>query len=355
LTAEHKKKEKMEPSRLVWIVVAALALVALTLSVTRKKRALYMVVKGAEGFGDRLQCLLQAIRYARKSDRRLVVDWRDDHWCHDGATGFDEYFELVGISSASFAELKGAIDDGEAIAPAQWSPDVVCDPTQVSELYAYDEFVDEPSTARCVVHPGVKFRAWHCADASSVRARPWLAERVLRAFASIPTKYTAVHLRGGDRLARLVAEHRTTRRAYVEEMRAKAGPGPVVIVSDDAGLVEEYERQCAAAGSTRPRLSGLTPPAKCVDGAAGTHLNGAGSLQCPFLTKRELNANAVCDFVVLSHADRVVADGNSLFSRMAQCVAYPAFGIRTRERTWGSSEQRTSRAETSGSGSSGAK
>ena len=322
---------KWRHPRLVWIVVAALALVALTLSVTRKKRALYMVVKGAEGFGDRMQCLLQAIRYARKSDRRLLVDWRDDHWCHDGATGFDAYFELVGISSASFAELKGAIGDGEAIVPARWTPDVVCAPTPVSELYAYEEFVDAPSTARCVVHPGVKFRAWHCADASSVRALPWLAERVMRAFEAIPSKYTAVHLRGGDRLARLIAEHRTTRRAYVAEMRSKAGPGPVVIVSDDAALVEEYERQCAADGSTKPRRSGLTPPARCVDGAAGTHLNGAGSLQCPFLTKRELNANAVCDFVVLCHAERVVADGNSLFSRMARCVAYPAFGIRTRE------------------------
>ena len=55
------------------------------------------------------------------------------------------------------------------------------------------------------------------------------------------------------------------------------------------------------------------------------------ALPCPWLTKRELNANAVCDFVVLSHADRVVADGVSLFSQMARCVPYPAFGIRTRK------------------------
>ena len=313
-----------------WIIlIAALALVALTLSVTRKPRVLYMVVKGAEGFGDRLQCLLQSIRYARRSGRRLLVDWRDDHWCHDGATGFDAYFELAGVGTSSFSELKDALDDGQTIFPAKWTPDVVAEPTPVAGLYAHDAFVDAPSSARCVVHPGVKFREWRCADASSVRAAPWLAERVKRAFSDLPDQYTAVHLRGGDRLARLVAEHATTRHAYVTEMRGRAGPGPVVLVSDDAGLVAEYERQCEAAGARRPRVSGLTPPARCVDGAAGTHLNGAESLPCPFLTKRELNANAVCDFVLLCHADRVVADGSSLFSQMARCVAYPAFGIRT--------------------------
>jgi hypothetical protein len=320
-------------ARMWCMLVAALVLVALTLSVTRKPRVLYMVVKGAEGFGDRTQCLLQSIRYARRSGRRLVVDWRDEHWCHDGTTGFGEYFELVGVGTSSFPELKGALDDGQAIFPARWTAEALAAPTPVAELYTHGAFVDAPSTARCVVHPGVKFREWQCADASSVRAMPWLAERVRRAFGDLPATYAAVHLRGGDRLARLVAEGKTTRGAYVQEMRERAGPGPVVLVSDDAGLVVEYERQCEAAGARRPRVSGLTPPARCVDGAAGTHLNGAASLQCPFLTKRELNANAVCDFVLLCHAARVVADGNSLFSQMARCVAYPAFGIRTREGT----------------------
>jgi hypothetical protein len=87
----------MEPSRLVWIVVAALALVALTLSVTRKKRALYMVVKGAEGFGDRLQCLLQAIRYARKSDRRRGGGGGGPPTPPPRAPGLGAFLDLVGL------------------------------------------------------------------------------------------------------------------------------------------------------------------------------------------------------------------------------------------------------------------
>ena len=39
----------------------------------------FIVQKGIAGFGDRLQYLLQAITYAKATNRILVVDWRDTH------------------------------------------------------------------------------------------------------------------------------------------------------------------------------------------------------------------------------------------------------------------------------------
>eukprot|EP00438_Fugacium_kawagutii_P017958 Skav223150 [mRNA] locus=scaffold2431:62094:68143:- [translate_table: standard] len=38
----------------------------------------FVVHRGTEGFGDRLQQLLMAMRYARATGRALVTDWRDD-------------------------------------------------------------------------------------------------------------------------------------------------------------------------------------------------------------------------------------------------------------------------------------
>ena len=43
----------------------------------------FIVLKGMEGFGDRLQCLLQAIIYAQTTKRILVVDWSDFNWTHE--------------------------------------------------------------------------------------------------------------------------------------------------------------------------------------------------------------------------------------------------------------------------------
>ena len=317
------------------VVVVVLAVIALVLSTRKRaKPEMYVLVKGAEGFGDRMQCLLQAVRYAKRTARTLVVDWRDDHWCHDGRTGFGEFFTLIGVRSASIVDLVHALEDVPTVHPARWSPRAAVEPTRVADLYAHDAFSEqEPCTAKCVVHPGVKYRAWQCDDASHVRARPWLAARVARVFEGLSGEYTAVHLRGGDRLARRVADTGVSRAEYVASLRARVGPSEtVVLVSDDAGLVAEYTKQCVAANAPVPRVSGLTPPVECVARAEkGTHLARPTDISCPWLTKRELNANAVCDFVVLSHAARVVADGESLFSQMARCVAYPAFGIRTRK------------------------
>jgi hypothetical protein len=323
----------VRPTTIAAFVIAAIAVFVLSLAVSTSPLRSYVLLKGAEGFGDRLQCLLHAIRYARRSNRRLVVDWRDEHWCHDGRSGFDEYFEIIGVRAAGVDELAHALDYESTLSPTRWTRDAAIQRTPVADLYRYDAFVDEHSTATCVVHPGVRHRVWHCADAVHLRARPWLAERVRRAFDGVVGPYTAVHLRGGDRLARSVAEGATTREAYVAGLRARAlagGDGPVILVSDDAGLIAEYARQCAAAGSRAPRASGRAPPAACVDRDAGTHLTPAHGLPCAGVDKRALNADAVCDFVVLSHADRVVADGASLFSQMARCVPYPAFGIRAR-------------------------
>ena len=63
----------------------------------RYKSEKYTLLKGCEGFGDRLQCLLQAIEYCKKTGRTLIVDWEDEHWCHEEGKGFDYYFSISGL------------------------------------------------------------------------------------------------------------------------------------------------------------------------------------------------------------------------------------------------------------------
>lgn len=54
----------------------------------------FVILKGNAGFGDRLNTLLETIEYAQRTNRILVVDWRDSHWSHDGTTGFEHYFNI---------------------------------------------------------------------------------------------------------------------------------------------------------------------------------------------------------------------------------------------------------------------
>ena len=82
----------------------------------------FTLLKGCEGFGDRLQCLLQAIEYSEKTGRTLVVDWEDDDWCHEEGKGFDHYFSIDGIKSISLDKFKSIASDNQAMTtyPKGW-------------------------------------------------------------------------------------------------------------------------------------------------------------------------------------------------------------------------------------------
>lgn len=56
----------------------------------------YLIVKGWLGFGDRLQSLKMAVKYAIDNKLQIYVDWRDDGWSH-GSEDFYTYFKLVNM------------------------------------------------------------------------------------------------------------------------------------------------------------------------------------------------------------------------------------------------------------------
>jgi len=56
----------------------------------------YLVVKGWLGFGDRLETLKMAVRYALDNQLKIYVDWSDEMWSH-GSENFYTYFKLIGM------------------------------------------------------------------------------------------------------------------------------------------------------------------------------------------------------------------------------------------------------------------
>ena len=64
-----------------------------------------VILKGAEGFADRMQCLMQAIRYASATCRTLVVDWRDEDWSHDPSGPLSDYLSIEGLDTLAIADF----------------------------------------------------------------------------------------------------------------------------------------------------------------------------------------------------------------------------------------------------------
>jgi hypothetical protein len=56
----------------------------------------YLIVKGWLGFGDRLESLKMAVKYAQTHNLQIYVDWRDPMWSH-GSEDFYTYFKLINM------------------------------------------------------------------------------------------------------------------------------------------------------------------------------------------------------------------------------------------------------------------
>ncbi|HWY37021.1 MAG TPA: nodulation protein NodZ [Bacteroidia bacterium] len=65
----------------------------------------YLLVKGCAGIGNRLFTLAAAIKYAKKTNRVMVVDWRDGVFAEPAKNAFDIFFRLEGVESQTPGQL----------------------------------------------------------------------------------------------------------------------------------------------------------------------------------------------------------------------------------------------------------
>uniref|UniRef100_A0A6C0F2R9 Uncharacterized protein n=1 Tax=viral metagenome TaxID=1070528 RepID=A0A6C0F2R9_9ZZZZ len=80
----------------------------------------YLIVKGACGFGDRLQTLKMCVKFALEKGLQIYVDWADPIWSHNGET-FYTYFDLVNIKKLNSID---DIPEDATVHPPYWKGDL---------------------------------------------------------------------------------------------------------------------------------------------------------------------------------------------------------------------------------------
>lgn len=271
----------------------------------------YVVSTGVEGFCDRLQSLLCTLSWSRKSGRVVVVNWRDEVWSGtDGSGGdFGDYFELYNRPGAVIShnpllwasDLPPQLQATRDVFPPAWAGE----PMRPGGKWLYGhtaarcfdarDHAPDPGTAVVVV-PNIKYRTYHMLDfANHVRLRPWLATAWAARRAGLPPSYQAVHLRGTDR-ARTPAAAQATRKRLQELLRAAgACKLPVVVVGDDA----ELDAAWAAERPGDRRLHPASASARSVRRGEATHYERVDVLAKGGVTKRQLNTEALLDWLTL--------------------------------------------------------
>lgn len=241
----------------------------------------WVVHKGYEGFGDRLQSLSYCVNMAVKYNRRLYVDWTDDCW----EEGFYRYFSIDGFDEE--------LPQGKAY-PEFWTG-ALAKPIgrwayRVQDLLEFD-IKKADGDVPVWVHPNMWYREWDFCTLAKRLKMKCLSQ--LEGMLNVnPQK--VVHLRGTDkefpasRFEMLMRDH-----------------GDAAVLSDDRRLVELWKARYSDAVVLTDMLSEDGRP---------THFVGAKGK-----TRHEVNLRVIADFMTLAFAPEAVAlIEDSLFFQMAR-------------------------------------
>ena len=301
----------------------------------------YFIFRGCEGFGDRLQCLSQAIQYCFTSGRILVIDWRDHHWTQGE---YHSIYEYLTIKNTKTIDIKNFIDNHYhkklSIFNEEWRDKLLEENTM---KYMYNEKMSLPEKNKIlqkiikkkvedfaediVVYNGVFFRVWNTKFLNFITFSSKVYDVVDEVYKKTnikKKKYICVHIRAtsknwreskniNKRLSNRMHEKFPDQSKYFEyihnQIKNIKGDLPTLIVSD---CVETANEWVSTYGKGEV-VSNINIETKNKSGIHLVDLNDNEKI-----SKHELNLLCLRDFCLMVNAKEIVSDGISLYSNMAK-------------------------------------
>jgi hypothetical protein len=271
----------------------------------------YLIVKGALGFGDRLQSLKMCVAYALKHNLQIYVDWTDSIWSHNGES-FYTYFKLINMP------VLKSLDDIPAdstIYPPFWK-DKLKENSDILEEYDYpkevilDYITDQVFDADVLVFLcwGKRFRyPVHTTFFTNVFRV--IDDRILQKVLHRQRVYDlknviGVHLRGTDK-GMIDKQHRMAGLNIRMVGAGMLNGTKFVAVSDDAEFVKLWKSRF----SSFPVLTDES----ILGSTQGLHLKSASELT---VSKDQSNVDLLVDFFTLASCINIISTFDD--SRFAQ-------------------------------------
>ena len=285
-----------------------------------------LVMKGWEGFADRLQILSHSIQYCIVNDAILCVDWRDEMW-GQGDTDFHDYFDILGIETITMDEVARRIQSGATCYPPSWTvADLVSPMTKYISMKhtasKTEDMLNDYKKRECdilVIKNG--FRKYHITNLlQHLRFTKAVSDAIQANLANVVLPFTAVHLRGTDRIAEPM-ETSVDKTIAKFSILPKYQTSRVYVVSDMKPMVDRWISQHPTSIHTNP--------ANCIskidmgtEKCAGSHMLPKEVYEYYGVSKREMNIDTLTDFVILAMADWCVGnmETESCFTKMSRFI-----------------------------------
>ena len=236
-------------------------------------------------------------------------------WTHE----FSDYFEIVGIPVVILAEVLERYKAGASVLPLAVDFEMLA--AEPDEQIHFAEFTSpinnkyERVAADIIVHNGKGLRMWHIDNLiCNLRLTRSTADIVSARLAGLESPYTAIHLRGTDRLCNL-----TLADAIKSAITAFNDQPPHVkarqyVISDMRDLVDLW-----LVGEPKARqLSTDYAIYKLPAGTQGTHQLPAIALDFYGVNKHTMNIDTITDFLIICFANWSFGNSKeSTYTRMA--------------------------------------
>jgi len=285
-----------------------------------------LVMKGWEGFADRLQILSHSLQYCIVNDAILCVDWRDEMW-GQGDTDFHDYFDILGIETTTIDEVTSRIQSGATYYPPSWT---VAD--LVSPMTKYISMKHTASKTEDMLNDYQKreydiliikngFRKYHITNLlRNIRCTKAVSDAIQTNLANVVLQFTAVHLRGTDRIAEPM-ETSVDKTIAKFSILPKYQKSRVYVVSDMKTMVDRWIEQHPASIHTNPENC-ISKIDMGTEKCSGSHMLPKEVYEFYGVSKREMNIDTLTDFVVLAMADWCVGnmETESCFTKMSRFI-----------------------------------
>lgn len=315
----------------------------------------YVLVLGEAGFGDRLQVLLEAMEYSKKTGRYLVVNWNDQIWNEKERYDFHHYFSFTNdVKYIHFLDFFNILrvqqrNNNFTIFPPCWNREknklinIKFDSKRHYNL-KYNSFINNKSiqniiknkkedfSENLVIIPGNGFRTYTYRFFNKIILNQKYQEKIQNEpdFKNLCEEpYICIHLRGTDRSLKTKFNNNSNNSdEYVNSilnkilMRENKNITSFFICCDDNKLLEIFKKN-------RKEMSGLSglrfyyhidflSKIKDVDlKHKGIHNIDEESLLKEGITKQDINYYTIFDFVIMINSEEIISDGTSLYSKMA--------------------------------------
>ena len=262
-----------------------------------------VVMKGWEGFADRLQILSHCLHYCLINKAAICIDWRDYMWGQE-ELDFCDYFEIVGIPVVSLSDVLERMKNGATISPPAWNLDTMAAiPNESVHFAQFQSTINNSYTrinSEIVVNNGKGLRMWHIDNLiSNIRLKKPIAELISGRLGNLESPFTAIHLRGTDRLSNLPLE------AAIKPAIDSVNSQPphvttrMYVLSDMNSMINLWS-------SKFPQTKKLYSDYeiyKLPNGTQGTHQLPKEALEFYGVKKHTMNIDTITDFLIICFAN----------------------------------------------------